>query len=133
VQLCYFCGNVAIFGAIHCIAWSFEIPSPTEQLLWCISSLTISFVPLLLLAMGWLTAFSDWDNLNLPEWLTAFSNWINLPMWLLQLFLGIPFISLTFLYFLACGILLVVAFMSLVSLPSDAYQTVNWTTFIPHI
>jgi hypothetical protein len=52
---------------------------------------------------------------------------------LLQLFLGIPFISLTFLYFLACGILLVVAFMSLMSLPSEAYQTVNWTTFIPHI
>jgi hypothetical protein len=23
-----------VFGAIHCVAWSFHLPSPTESLLW---------------------------------------------------------------------------------------------------
>lgn len=39
---------------------------------------------------------------------------------------GIPYILTRFM-------LLVMAFMSLRSLPPEAYQTVRWTTFIPYI
>jgi hypothetical protein len=31
-----------VFGGIHCVAWSFAFPSPTEQLLWRISSIAIT-------------------------------------------------------------------------------------------
>ena len=34
------------FGGIHCIAWSFAFPSSTEQLLWRISSIAITGIPL---------------------------------------------------------------------------------------
>ncbi|KIM86379.1 hypothetical protein PILCRDRAFT_816316 [Piloderma croceum F 1598] len=34
-----------LFGAIHCIAWSFEFESLTEKWLWRISSLTITCIP----------------------------------------------------------------------------------------
>lgn len=37
------------------------------------------------------------------------------------------------LYFVARVILLVVAFSSLRSLPPAAYETVYWTTLIPHV
>lgn len=37
------------------------------------------------------------------------------------------------LYLVARAILLVVAFIGLRSLPSTAYETVYWTTFIPHV
>jgi hypothetical protein len=39
----------------------------------------------------------------------------------------------TFLYIIARVVLLVLAFLSLKSLPPKAYETVNWTTFMPHI
>ena len=35
-----------VFGGIHCIAWSFAFPSTTEQLLWRISSIAITGIPL---------------------------------------------------------------------------------------
>ena len=31
-----------IFGAIHCIAWSFQFPSHMEQMLWRMSAIAIS-------------------------------------------------------------------------------------------
>ena len=36
-----------VFGGIHCVAWSFQPPSHAEQLLWRISSLTITCIPAL--------------------------------------------------------------------------------------
>ena len=35
-----------VFGGIHCVAWSFAFPSSTEQLLWRISSIAITGIPL---------------------------------------------------------------------------------------
>ena len=34
-----------IFGAFHCIAWNFQFPSHTEQLLWHIGALIITLIP----------------------------------------------------------------------------------------
>ena len=41
-----------IFGGIHCVAWSFQFPSHTEQLLWRIASLSITCVPTVLVFAG---------------------------------------------------------------------------------
>jgi hypothetical protein len=108
-----------IFGAIHCVAWSFEFPSPTEQLLWRISSLAITSGPVTILGLGLISISNFPRNVLIGWW-----GWV---------FLGIPLTSLALLYILARVTLLVLAFMSLRLLPSGAYHTVNWTTFIPHI
>ena len=44
----------------------------------------------------------------------------------------VPF-SAGILYILARAITLVLAFTSLRGLPPGAYETVHWTTFIPHV
>jgi len=101
-----------LFGAIHCIAWFFEFKSCTEKWLWHISSLTITFIPPVLF-VGF-----RFDT-HIQPGVQA---------------IGFPFAFLVgILYILARMLLLVLPFMSLRSLPLEAYQTVRWTTFIPHI
>ena len=111
-----------IFGAIHCIAWSFLFPTQTEQLLWRISSLSITCVPLCLLAMAWQDSIG-WPNSITPVWVGELLELTSLVMYAVVLIL----------YVLARITLLVTAFMSLRSLPPKVYQTVRWTTFIPHV
>jgi len=100
-----------LFGAIHCIAWSFEFESHTEKWLWHISSLTITCIP--------------------PVLFVGF--WFDTPIEQVQI-LGSPFALLAGIFYVFARIfLLVLPFVSLRSLPFGAYQTVRWTTFIPHI
>jgi hypothetical protein len=105
-----------IFGGIHCVAWSFQFPSHPEQLLWRIASLSITCSPMVLVFAGLVV---DLDTL-LPDWL----QFVPVPIGL---------VVSPVLYVLSRVALLVIAFMSLRSLPPGAYETVHWTTFIPHV
>ena len=98
------------FGAIHCIAWDFSFPTPTQLLMWRISSVSITAMPIYI-PLGFILA--------------AFVHSMNL---------GVIFIfPAGMLYILARAVTLVLAFMSLRDLPPGAYETIHWTTFIPHI
>jgi hypothetical protein len=101
-----------LFGAIHCIAWSFEFESHTEKWLWCISSFTITCIPPVFFV-----------GFRFDAHIQGMARTIG---FLFALLGGI-------LYVLARILLLVLSFVSLHSLPPGAYQTVHWTTFIPHI
>jgi hypothetical protein len=107
-----------IFGGIHCVAWSFQFPSHTEQLLWRIASLSITCLPMV--TVIWVPVVKLVDEEKVPDWLTALFDII--------IGLGSPI-----LYVLSRVALLVIALMSLRSLPPGAYETVHWTTFIPHV
>ena len=100
------------FGAIHCIAWVFSFPTHTELLMWRISSVAITAVPIYIFLGFILAALVDSSNYT-PEVI------LILP----------PVI----LYILARAITLVLAFTSLKDLAPGAYEIVHWTTFIPHI
>ena len=104
-----------VFGAIHCVAWSFQFGSTTEQFLWRLSALAITCLPS-------------------PLWVltTTVGSGRKLPVWLSVLLRVVGYTG-TFLYIVARVILLVLAFLSLKSLPPGAYKTVTWTTLIPHI
>ena len=102
-----------IFGAIHCVAWSFEFPSHAEKLLWIISSLVITSAPAAcFILVLWMVSLGD-------VWFTKV--------------LGVIFLILSACYISGRVMLLVLPFISLRSLPAEAYQTVQWTTFIPHV
>lgn len=110
-----------LFGGIHCIAWSFQFPTHSEQILWRISSLAITCGPVLGMMLN--RALIIVSHHRLTPWLES----------LLTLLLVCMYILCLFLYFAARTILLVLAFISLRVLPPRAYETVRWTTFIPHI
>ena len=100
------------FGAIHCTAWDFSFPSYTELLIWRISSVAITALPIYILLCFFLAAWVDSTNYT-PE-----------------VILILPPVTL---YILARAVTLVLAFTSLRDLPLGAYETVHWTTFIPHV
>ena len=106
------------FGAIHCIAWHFSFSTPTELLMWRISSVAITavpvYIPLMMSLGGVLGALMNSDKLIFT-----------------LLYFG-P-ISGGLLYIIARAVTLVLAFTSLRDLPPGAYETVHWTTFIPHV
>ena len=105
------------FGAIHCIAWHFSFPTHTELLIWRISSIAITSVPIYTI-LGLVLA-------GLLEGM-GFNKFADAVGYFSPLFSGI-------LYILARAATLVLAFISLRDLPPGAYETVHWTTFIPHV
>ena len=100
------------FGSIHCIAWHFSFPTHTELLMWRISSVAITVVPI---------------NIFLGFILGSYMDSVNYTA---EIVLILPHVTL---YILARAVTLVLAFTSLRDLPPGAYETVHWTTFIPHI
>lgn len=104
-----------IFGAIHCIAWSASFPSHMEQNLWRVSCGVIMGVPGLyfMIYRGVASTIDD-----LPD---------------LQPLMQVIMPPLIFVYLIARIALFVLAFMSLRSPPPGAFESVHWTTLIPHI
>ena len=103
------------FGAIHCIAWHFSFPTHTELLIWRISSVAITalpiYIPLVFVFGGLLGVSIDTKNV----------------------YVTVVYLSAGLLYILARAVTLILAFTSLRDLPPGAYETVHWTTFIPHV
>ncbi len=121
-----------VFGAIHCIAWSFHFPSDIERLLWRIFSLVITAIPSASLFIGYPVFFS----LAICLCFTAIcgsSREKNVYKNLLRLWNAFTTFTGPILYTSARIGLLVLSFTSLRSLTVDTYQTVHWTTFIPHV
>ncbi|KAF7974338.1 hypothetical protein HWV62_12396 [Athelia sp. TMB] len=107
------------FGAVHCIAWSDGFRTPLEQQLWRASTVTVVAVPPALAAV--LVAAM------LVEHIFALSNEL--------ITIGIVsfYVPLALMYVAARLALIIISFTSLSMLPVAAYQTVQWTTFVPHI
>lgn len=105
-----------VFGALHCAAWSYAFPSRVEQQMWRGSAITVTTVPVAM-------AFSLGVAALIGILSDALSNIIGIA----------TFIFCALVYITARLILLVLSFTALRSLPFGAYQTVLWTTFLPHI
>jgi len=125
-------------------------PSDAERLIWRVSAVIISALPVIVI-------FSYSTNLFLRFLITKIlfrdlkaeilNNPLSLRLKLLNLYLiwvGIPiqrfrkaiwwiFVILIPIYLFARMALLVEAFLSLRSLPSGAYSVVNWAEYLPHI
>jgi len=112
------------FGGIHSIGWSFDFPSYTEQLLWRISSISITAIPL-----GWVVIMDVIQGRIQLGNGTVLSEYSSIT----RTFILRLVILLSVLYIVARVLLLVVSFTTLRSLPSSAFQTVDWATFLPHI
>lgn len=110
-----------LFGAVHCFAWHFYFPSGSEQLLWRIAAVLTTALPIGLIAI-FVTILLHFDHLLPNGWFDKIGTT-----------LGDVIIVIVPIYLIGRIILLVLAFTSLRSLPAAAYETVRWTTFIPHV
>ena len=102
------------FGAIHCVAWPFSLPTRTELLIWRISSIAMTVVPIYI------------------PFMVGLGDWLSDTFFVIIVIFGGALFGVI-LYVLARGVTLVLAFTSLRDLPPGAYETVHWTTFIPHV
>jgi hypothetical protein len=107
------CIIAMIFGSVHLVGWSFAFLSNAEQYLWCIASISITTAPVSIIVMMILTIMS--------------------APFLIQMTWVLISAVASFLYLISRLMLLILPFMSLRSLPAEAYQAVQWTTFIPHV
>ena len=101
------------FGAIHCITWGFSFPTHMGLMMWQISSVAITAMPNYIFLVMLLATLVDNMNVGVTD-----------------IILILPPVIL---YMLAQVATFVLAFTSLRDLPSGAYKTVHWTTFIPHV
>ncbi|KIJ08386.1 hypothetical protein PAXINDRAFT_23589, partial [Paxillus involutus ATCC 200175] len=92
-----------IFGALHLIAWDFQFPSQAEKIIWRVASLTLVASP----CVFFLTFKSD--------------------------FMAVIALFVVCIGVVARVVLLVVMLASLRYLPASAYQTVSWTSYVPHL
>jgi hypothetical protein len=113
-------GLGCLFGAIHCVAWSFDFKSHTEQLIWRISSSVVAGVPGIMALSILLTA--------LPVFTERENIFKLLVMSLIFLCATVGVVA----YIIARLLLLALAFSSLRHLPPDALHVIPWTTIIPH-
>jgi hypothetical protein len=102
-----------VFGGIHCIAWSFSFPTHIEQVLWRALSITIMSIPFLMLLLLFVL--------------------FPLDLHISAVFAGLFVCFMSLIYAFARLALLILSFISLRSLPPSAFDTVYWTTLIPHI
>src|SRR5712671_6670865 len=107
-----------VFGAIHCIGWSFYFPTSIEKTLWRVASLTITGFPILFLPVSLIGAAID--RLILKRRFNDFCLYIAMTL-------------LFFTYILSRLALLVLPFLCLRSLPPTTFHVVHWVSFIPHV
>ena len=104
------------FGAIHCIAWGFPFPTHAELLIWRVSSVAITTVPVYISLLSGLGVWVENGDDDTIGYIAALS-----------------FFPAGILYILARAVTLILALTSLRDLPPGAFNTVHWTTFIPHV
>ena len=106
----------SLFGAIHCIAWNSPFPTSQERSAWRVCSVAAMCLPFAFTLMLWIEVHTFVQD-------TSYSDSDLNPL------LGLGIISL---YAVARITLIVLAFITLRALPADAYQTVNWNSYMPH-
>jgi hypothetical protein len=111
-----------VFGGIHCIGWSFDFPSHTERILWRLSSVAITGIPLALVGFATGTRRVALALPAIDSLLTSYFLSVRASVSVLY-----------FLYVISRILLLVLCFTALRSLPPSAFQTVKWTTYLPHV
>jgi hypothetical protein len=105
-----------VFGGVHCLAWWFQFPTWQEQMMWKISSAILVLVPIFFVLLYAMLFLKLLPSQGVFQFVNRFCQAVAA--------LG---------YIAARLVLLGLTIMTLRILPDDAYQTIPWTRYIPHI
>lgn len=109
----------AIFGAIHIASWNIKFLSNVEQWLWRASTLYCSTAGLIFL-LGVLFLQLCEDHF-----------WVGRAM--ADVIIRSMMVVTTLIYIIVRLFMIVEVFLSLRALPASAYESVQWSSFVPHI
>lgn len=135
----------AIYGGLHALCWHAHFPSHFERLLWRMSALVIAgsgfAVSLCMTAWSSLRTKGDGDGSRVERIVKRSRSLLNVfgtefvdNLEVLVTLFAVPiFLIALALYCAARAFIVVEAFISLRSLPADAYKTPNWTAWLPHL
>ena len=115
------------YGAIHAAAWNDSFPTDIEAWMWRASVCHIMFWGLL-----WATLELGAHRYRILENAMEYSKASKIPLWQ-KLVFGIPNGCCVLLFLVARCFVVVEAFISVRSLPPDAYSTPPWTQVFPHL
>jgi len=113
-----------IFGGLHCIGWSFEYPTHSEQTLWRATSLAITVIPLVVAPIDLLLA----TRLRIHD-IKSCETFERTALLALDLIMTI----LLFIYVPARLCLIALALALLRNPPLTALVAVDWTKYVPHL
>ncbi|KAJ7892318.1 hypothetical protein B0H14DRAFT_2335426 [Mycena olivaceomarginata] len=108
----------AIFGAIHCAAWSLYFDTAAEKWLWRCSAIFITALPAGMLLLNIVV--------NIMSDIDSVAHFLDSCGRAILYISPIP-------YCIARIILLALPFVQLRSLPENALRVVSWDSYIPHI
>jgi hypothetical protein len=111
-----------IFGAIHCIAWSFHFATLQEQWVWRISAIVVSTLPISFILCAFIIKVLYAEESN--------AIW---KKFCLKFFALLLVVLIAPLYLIARTALFVLPFIALRALPLGAYVQLDWVSFLPHI
>ncbi|KAH6667957.1 hypothetical protein B0J14DRAFT_676103 [Halenospora varia] len=124
-------GSSVLHSTIHLLGWNFEFPTPIEQILWRVSSLTLASGLFVMLAVERLLLLLGFRGQ--PCWIWI---WVKPELkqggWKSQV-IDVWGAFVTCCLVIARLFLIGEVFASLRALPEGVYQTVRWTNFIPHL
>ncbi|KAI4220082.1 MAG: hypothetical protein LQ349_008175, partial [Xanthoria aureola] len=127
-----FSAAAMVYGGLHALAWFAHFHSPTEQLLWRISSVVVmGGIPTLAVMFRVLDQLRDLDGSWLPDWALdlVFYSFLDLVFYS---FVGLLFLIASA-YVLARLYLVVECFIQLSHLPAGVYEEPAWSAYFPHI
>ena len=114
------------YGALHAAAWNDVFPTDVEMWFWRASSCYIAFCGLLWVALNSISQMHKPLNDFWEGWMDGLSTWAHYAV------LGTPVAICGFSFFVARAYIVVEAFISVRSLPPEAYVTPSWTQLFPH-
>ncbi|KAI1422278.1 hypothetical protein F5Y12DRAFT_799684 [Xylaria sp. FL1777] len=122
-----------VHAAVHVAGWSFSFPTRAESIIWRVASLILLFF---MFTGGVIPVISTepWFDFEFTLlWVWVRKTNVQDPTWIRRYLLR-RISDVTYaLYTTARVLLFVEVFIAFRSLPASAYQTVNWSGFLPHI
>ncbi|KAI1843545.1 hypothetical protein JX265_007329 [Neoarthrinium moseri] len=122
-----------IHAAVHVAGWSFSFPTRAEVLIWRCSSIVLL---LFMITGGLIPVLSTkpWFNFKFTLlWVWERSIQGPNPTWVQRYLLDVVSELAYVMYIIARILILAEICITFRSLPASAYDTVNWTAFLPHI
>ncbi|KAI1370650.1 hypothetical protein F4677DRAFT_457693 [Hypoxylon crocopeplum] len=118
--------SIAIFGAVHCVAWEFIFPNDIEQRLWQASSIvTAATIPTAFILLALHQYVWRWFCFE-----KTFAGFVKSPRSVISGNVIVFFFGISFC--IARLFILVEVFRSLAFLPPEAFAT-TWANVLPHI